>query len=126
MPMPMSMSILIVIINLSMSISVPIPIQKSMSSQIATSMVMCMPMQIKIASPRADNRPGGMREAIRITCPAPTRSHARVVRDGVRACLHAFHAASARIYSNRFAHSARPIVGSGAYNFVLRGRGHEH
>ena len=29
-------------------------------------MVMCMPMQIKIASPRADNRPGGMLEAIRI------------------------------------------------------------
>ena len=67
MSMPMSMSILIVIINLSMSISLPIPIPMSMSIQIATSMVMCMPMQNKIASPRADNRPGGMREAIRIS-----------------------------------------------------------
>ena len=65
----MSMSMLIVIINLSMSIPVPIPIQMSMPIQIATSMVMCMPMQNKIASPRADKRPGGMREAIRIILP---------------------------------------------------------
>ena len=67
MPMPMSMYILIVIINLSMSISVPIPVPMSMSIQIATSMVMCLPVQNKITSPRADKRPGGMREAIRIT-----------------------------------------------------------
>ena len=66
MPMPMFMSIIIVIINLSMSISVPIPIPMSMSIQISTSMVTCLPVQNKIASPRADKRPGGMREAIRI------------------------------------------------------------
>ena len=46
----------------------------SMSIQIAMSMFMSMPMPSKIVSPRADNRPGGMREAIRIILPKTIRA----------------------------------------------------
>ena len=56
----------ILFIHLPISMSVPIPISMSMPIQISMSMFMSTPMQNKVVSPRADNRPGGMREAIRI------------------------------------------------------------